>query len=373
MGMETPPQASRQRSRRGGSGGGRWFRLRSPQAPSCGGPLPWPCRRPPVGSSLCRFASAAAANPSAPKVAAGRAHPRGCGGAGRGCQLFRVPHPRLAPRSGQRGLASWWIGCHPRERPPSTTASLHRGVLLFRSCLAATSPPPCRVPQYQPHREPPPGDTSGRASLPRRPAASHRADRFGSPLKRNAPSRKRDCAPKSSGGELTQARIVSACRRWRSMAGRAARVGEAGRHCPALPWGRLPLPRCRRSAVVLATGSAAYERRRQYPAINLPLPMRRSRPCGAGQERSAAPTSRGWRGTRKEPCGSRSAQAARMMNAVLLLRAHPALPEDRSLGLAVGLDGWEKKKATSRQRGAGLRSASRLHPQFFAAGGEAVG
>jgi hypothetical protein len=90
------PQASRQCSCRGRSGGGRWsgpsrhlrggarlIRYAHPFGAAFGSlshfvrlsqtpahaapvqPLPWLCRRPPVGSSLCRFASAAAADPSA--------------------------------------------------------------------------------------------------------------------------------------------------------------------------------------------------------------------------------------------------------------------------------------------------------------------
>ena len=95
IGIETPPQASRRRSRLGSSTAVASLArhvicavaARSSHAPAHAAPvqpLPWECRRPPVGCSLCRFASAAAADPCAPVVppfAPGRARARGCGGA----------------------------------------------------------------------------------------------------------------------------------------------------------------------------------------------------------------------------------------------------------------------------------------------------
>jgi hypothetical protein len=75
-GMETPPQASRRRSRPGCSTAVASLArhvicavaARSSHAPAHAAPvqpLSWVCRRPPVGCSLCRFASAAAADPCA--------------------------------------------------------------------------------------------------------------------------------------------------------------------------------------------------------------------------------------------------------------------------------------------------------------------
>lgn len=81
------------------------------------------------------------------RFAPGRASPRGCGGAGRSAASLRikVPHPRLAPRSGRR---VWLFG---RSRSsgfgdaPRTTPSLHRGG-SSSSQAHAGDPPPCRVP-----------------------------------------------------------------------------------------------------------------------------------------------------------------------------------------------------------------------------------
>ncbi len=74
--------------------------------------------------------------------------------------------------------------------------------------------------------------------------------------------------------------------------------------------------------------------------INAPLPLRRSRPGRAGREWSAAAAS-----PQREPCGSRSALAARLAvkEQSFFLRAHLALPEGRSKNSRSGWTAGKKR------------------------------
>ena len=186
------PQASFQCSRRGRSDGGHWSRCllvaaRSSHATAHIAPCPWLCRsRPSAAPSVTApsslFASlvpAAAADPSA-SLRGGLVRGAAVGRARAECRLRRdlFGCPILAPLQGAGGGFGFLVD---RESSgfgdaPRTTPSLHRDGLLSARASLRPSRHRAASPQYQPHREPPPCAASGRASLPRRPSASHRAE-----------------------------------------------------------------------------------------------------------------------------------------------------------------------------------------------------
>ena len=203
-GMETPPQASRRRSRPGCSTAvaslprhvicawrlvprtPRHMSRRSSRSLGCAVAARRLLPLSPVAPLL--FASlmpAAAANPSATlqgglerEAAVGRRRRECCFAKGVECPILASLFERAE---------GWLQGSSKVIRgsdAPRTTPSLHRGDLF--SARASLRPARHRAasPQYQPHREAPPVVASGRSSLPRRPSASHRAGVVGSPLER---------------------------------------------------------------------------------------------------------------------------------------------------------------------------------------------
>ncbi len=85
---------------------------------------------------------------------------------------LRVPHPRLAPRSGQRVLLFGRSGVEGFGDAPRTTPALHRGRLRFRSFLPPAHPAtvlrPPKVSRTESHRH------ASRPLVPRSRAACRR-------------------------------------------------------------------------------------------------------------------------------------------------------------------------------------------------------